>query len=285
MSLAFINYRRLDTSQAAQALYAQLRERFGPAQVFLDVRGFQAGEVWPDRLRSYLSAANLILVVIGPRWLKAVDNFERRRIDDENDWVRNEILYAIENQIPIIPILVAGAETLPPKEGLPKCLHDLLTRKSLCIRDEKWDRDLGELIEIIETQYGFIDNQTSVIYPRPEVKLSPLTSEELDNALSYLIGWQPIESTVPREYPKSRQELRKVYQFKSFKAAIDFMSKAVSKIVEFEHHPRWENQWKTVTVYLSTWDIGHRISQLDIKLAEALDLLYSESIKSLENVQ
>jgi pterin-4a-carbinolamine dehydratase len=43
-----------------------------------------------------------------------------------------------------------------------------------------------------------------------------------------------------------------------------------------QHHPRWENQWRTVTVYLSTWDIGYRVSALDIALARTLDALYEE---------
>ena len=42
------------------------------------------------------------------------------------------------------------------------------------------------------------------------------------------------------------------------------------------HHPRWENIWKTVKVYLTTWDIGHRISDRDIQLARYLDQAYSD---------
>lgn len=42
------------------------------------------------------------------------------------------------------------------------------------------------------------------------------------------------------------------------------------------HHPRWENIWKTVRVYLTTWDIGHRISDRDIQLARYFDRAYVE---------
>ncbi len=76
---------------------------------------------------------------------------------------------------------------------------------------------------------------------------------------------------IPGDYPKSRFEIRKVYAFRSFRAAIKFMSLAVEPIKQLKHHPRWENQWKTVTVYLSTWDIGSLISQLDLDLAKILD--------------
>ena len=42
------------------------------------------------------------------------------------------------------------------------------------------------------------------------------------------------------------------------------------------HHPRWENIWKTVRVYLTTGDIGHRISDRDVQLAKYLDRAYRD---------
>ena len=36
------------------------------------------------------------------------------------------------------------------------------------------------------------------------------------------------------------------------------------------HHTRWENIWRTVRVYLTTWDIDHQISDRDIQLAKYL---------------
>jgi pterin-4a-carbinolamine dehydratase len=42
------------------------------------------------------------------------------------------------------------------------------------------------------------------------------------------------------------------------------------------HHPRWENVWKTLKVYLTTWDIGHRISDRDLQLARYFDRAYEE---------
>ena len=57
---------------------------------------------------------------------------------------------------------------------------------------------------------------------------------------------------------------------------MDFMVAAVPAIEELQHHPRWENQWRTVTVYLSTWDIDSRISHLDLKLAKKLEQIYRE---------
>jgi len=277
MAKAFINYRRSDAAQAAQALHAQLRERFGPTHVFLDVSAILPGARWPARLREALNDADVLLSVIGPRWLTAANQYGQRRLDDENDWVRSEIAFALVRQKPVIPLLVAGADELPPPEALPGDLRGLLDHQALKLRDEKWDRDLDELIDVLEASHGFVDNQTAVPLPGPEVTVPALTAAQLETALGSLPGWQPVESSVPRDYPKIRQELRKVYQFRSFQAAVAFMQAAVPLIRQLEHHPRWENQWKSVTVHLTTWDIGNRISELDVQLARKLDSLYKES--------
>ena len=52
------------------------------------------------------------------------------------------------------------------------------------------------------------------------------------------------------------------------------MSVAARHISTVEHHPRWENIWRTVTVWLTTWDIGSQPSVLDIELAGYLDQLF-----------
>ncbi|NJN21754.1 MAG: toll/interleukin-1 receptor domain-containing protein [Leptolyngbya sp. RL_3_1] len=119
MANAFINYRRSDAAQAAQALYTQLQTRFGPTHVFFDVSAILPGALWPDRLRSSLDDANVLLSIIGPRWLTTANGYGQRRLDDENDWVRKEIVHALESEKPIIPLLVAGADELPP---LKHCL-------------------------------------------------------------------------------------------------------------------------------------------------------------------
>ena len=62
----------------------------------------------------------------------------------------------------------------------------------------------------------------------------------------------------------------------SFKQAVEFMAHASESIDHISHHPRWENVFKTVTVHFSTWDIGHRISDRDLKAAENLEGRYDE---------
>jgi pterin-4a-carbinolamine dehydratase len=275
--LAFVSYRRSDAPQAARGLYAQLRARFGPSHVFMDVGAITPGSLWPDRIRRSLEKTSIMLTVIGPSWLRAADKYGRRRLDSDTDWVRKEIQHALDKSIPILPVLVSGVGELPPQDALPEALQDLLNSQAICLRDEKWDQDLHELVRILITEHGFVENEKRVTLPQPRIRINALTEPELDDALVTLPGWEPIESLVPGDYPRSRKEIRKIYRFNSFKSAIEFMCSAVQPINQVPHHPRWENQWRTVTVYLTTWDVGNEVTRLDIELARLLDDLYKAS--------
>jgi pterin-4a-carbinolamine dehydratase len=278
-SLAFISYRRTDSQQAALGLFSQLRARLGSDCVFMDRSGISAGDAWPERLRERVNQSTVVLALIGPGWLTSADSYGRRRLDLPNDWVRNELIAAIDSGKPVIPILIGSTLTMPPAEALPHELARLAEFQQYGLRDERWDADLNGLVELLIEQHGFREAEVSVRLPEPQIRLQPLTEGELCHTLRELPGWEPVESLIPGDYPKSRREIRKVYAFKSFPAAVRFMHSAIDPIRELKHHPRWENQWRTVTVYLSTWDIGFRVSRLDIDLARILDRIYKESTR------
>jgi len=42
------------------------------------------------------------------------------------------------------------------------------------------------------------------------------------------------------------------------------------------HHPRWENNWKTLRIWLTTWDAAQRITSRDIDLARYFDDVYAD---------
>ena len=97
----------------------------------------------------------------------------------------------------------------------------------------------------------------AVRYPTPRVTLKELTESELASALGTLVDWKITVSDIPGNEPKKRTELHRPFEFASFQDAITFMGAATPKISEIQHHPRWENLWRTVSVWLTTWDIGH----------------------------
>jgi pterin-4a-carbinolamine dehydratase len=105
--------------------------------------------------------------------------------------------------------------------------------------------------------------------------LNELSQDEITQALEELPGWELLVSDLAGKEPKQRTELKKTYEFASFEDAMDFMASAAKHISEVDHHPRWENRWRTVTVWLCTWAIGHKPSRQDVELAKFMDGLYS----------
>lgn len=277
--LAFITYRRSDSAPVARGLREELRIRFGSGRVFMDEDTINPGQRWPDRIRSAATTATVMLVQIGPRWLAASDEFGRRRIDQKGDWVRNELLCALNSGVTVIPLLVGGNMTMPPREALPPQLRLLADCEAKTLHDDCWRENVEGLVDLLITDFGFVDIGLGRRVPLPtpgrKSKVPQLIESQLDQEVSRLYGWEPVESLIPGEYPpKTRQELRKTFSFRSFESAMEFMGLAVTNIVEMDHHPRWENQYKTLTVWFSTWAIGQRISMWDIKAAKQLDKLY-----------
>jgi TIR domain len=272
-TLAFINYRRSDVLQAAQGLYAQLRTRFGPSHVFMDVGVILPGAQWPERLRRALDEASVMLTVIGPRWLTAADQYGQRRLDKSDDWVRNEIVHALNCGKPIFPLLVAGADSMPPLEGTPAELHGLLNHQKVQLRDEKWDHDLNELVHVLETTHGFVGNQKPVALPQPEVKIEPLNESQMDTALSTLSGWQPVESMIPGDYPIPGKSFGRPIGSIHSKAQFSSCNRQLVRSTKCDIILAGKTNGEQLP-FISTWDIGNKVSELDIELARTLDALY-----------
>lgn len=141
--VAFINYRHDDTGPEAKLISNALCKTLPRESVFMDSQTIEAGDDWPERIRIALDRSRYVLVLIGLQWLHAgMDQWGRRRIDYEDDWVRQEIVHALrEKHKTVIPVLVSGAE-MPPAEVLPKEVAPITTRQNVIVRRENWDHDL-----------------------------------------------------------------------------------------------------------------------------------------------
>ena len=45
---------------------------------------------------------------------------------------------------------------------------------------------------------------------------------------------------------------------------------------KLNHHPNMTSTWNTLTLDYDTWSLGHAISNLDLKAADAVENLYQE---------
>jgi 4a-hydroxytetrahydrobiopterin dehydratase len=66
------------------------------------------------------------------------------------------------------------------------------------------------------------------------------------------------------------QELERVFVFKDFKGAFEFMTLCANKAEKLDHHPDWSNSWNKVSVRLSTHSMK-ALTDLDLTMASAMD--------------
>jgi hypothetical protein len=97
-------------------------------------------------LRDEVAKCDVLLAVIGPKWLDVSDEHGNRRLDDPEDFLRIEIATALQRNIPVIPILVDGAK-VPKSDRLPQDLKDLAQRNGLEIRHASFRGDVDKLIQ------------------------------------------------------------------------------------------------------------------------------------------
>jgi hypothetical protein len=138
----FISYRRTDAPSASRAVADALRQRFGRDEVFLDTQDVHAGDHWRDDVVRRVSAADVVVAVIGPHWTSAVREHIGRTVLDPaaEDVLRLEVETALRRDKLLIPVLVEGA-AMPPSTELPPVFRPLTDVQATPLRHESWERD------------------------------------------------------------------------------------------------------------------------------------------------
>jgi hypothetical protein len=145
----FISYRRDDAGGHAGRLCDRLNARFGKEQIFRDLDTIPAGEDFVEAIQEAVGECNVLLALIGKKWLTMSDAEGRRRLDDETDLVRLEIAAALQRKVKVIPVLVQGA-LMPQAHDLPADLEPLARRNAFSLTDAGWDADVMRLMEAIQ---------------------------------------------------------------------------------------------------------------------------------------
>ncbi len=121
MPKILISYRRSDTAGVAGRIFDRLVARFGHESIFMDVDHIPFGIDFRDHIRETLLAGDMLLAIVGHRWLGPREG-ARARMHDDNDPVRVEIETALQNGVTLIPVLVDGAP-MPAPDELPSALE------------------------------------------------------------------------------------------------------------------------------------------------------------------
>jgi Tol biopolymer transport system component len=145
----FISYRRDDAAYPAGWLFDRLAERFGKEQIFKDVDSIELGEDFVAEIGEAVGSTDVLLAVIGEKWLTVLDERGGRRLDDPEDFVRIEIEAALRRKVRVIPILVEGA-SMPREEQLPPSLTALARRQALELSPARFSSDTSKLLTVLE---------------------------------------------------------------------------------------------------------------------------------------
>jgi Protein of unknown function (DUF3592)/TIR domain len=146
MCAIFISYRRDDSAGFAGALERELATRLGAERVFMDVKDIEGGTEFPIAIEEAIKSSEVVLVLIGSRWLDARDGQGVRRLEKADDFVRQEVARGLMSRARVIPVMLDGAQ-LPTAGQLPSDLHSLCTRQALELRNSHWDEDLTRLMD------------------------------------------------------------------------------------------------------------------------------------------
>jgi TIR domain len=144
----FISYRREDSGGYAGRISDRLNSCLGRDNVFFDVDAIPPGRDFVDVLSERVGKCDALIAVIGKHWTSSVDDDNRRRLDDPNDFVRVEIAAALERKVTVIPVLVDGA-TMPQAVDLPDVLKSLTRRQAIQISLTSFEADAKRLTDAL----------------------------------------------------------------------------------------------------------------------------------------
>jgi alkylated DNA nucleotide flippase Atl1 len=161
----FLSYRREDTRHLVGRVGDRLMDHFGDERVFVDVDTIEPGLDFAEAIASAVGSCQVLLALIGDRWLASTDRTGRRKLDDSNDLVRLEIQAALERNIRVIPVLVDGV-AMPTPEELPPSLAGLARRQAFELSYSRFRDDARRLV-------GLLDRLLAAPPPSPDTAATP----------------------------------------------------------------------------------------------------------------
>lgn len=204
MAHVFISYRREDSIAYAGRLHEILADRFGQAEVFMDIAALKPGEAFPEVLVNTVTACKALIAVIGRNWLTAAED-GLRRLDDPNDFVRIEVVTALTSGATVIPVLVGGAQ-MPPLTSLPVDLQPLALRHALVLPDIGFRESTRALMDVLDSENyrapgGQDDDPTNATFDKKYLKEAQAAAAEGSPDAMATLGWLHFKA---KDYAQAR---------------------------------------------------------------------------------
>lgn len=185
----FISYRRDDSEGYAGRLYDHLSAHFGDEKVFMDIDAIEPGVDFVKEIEEAVNSCDVLLALIGPRWLTVTGKQGKLRLENPEDFVRLEIAAALERGIRVIPTLVQGA-SMPQSLALPENLRPLARRNAIELSYSRFHTDVHRIIRAIERALEAADKDlfTSERKSGEGEKLGELNVEQVGDFLTEILS-------------------------------------------------------------------------------------------------
>src|SRR5262249_50125990 len=130
-----ISYRRDHTGPVTGRLSDRVVERYGGDSIFIDIDSSPAGVDFRHHIHTVLQQTDILLAMVGAKWLGAQASGEIR-IRQDDDPVRVEIATAFRNRTFVVPVLVDGAK-MPAETDLPDEIKSFAYRNAVQLSSAK----------------------------------------------------------------------------------------------------------------------------------------------------
>jgi TIR domain len=175
MSLMFMSYRRKDTAAIARRVYDVLEKEFGRGSVFMDIDTIAGGEDFRVRLEASLQQCHVLLALIGPRWMKD------ERLHNPDDFVRLEIERAVSRGLPVVPLLIDGAN-MPRVDDLPSSIALLAQQHALPIESgQGFSGQMDRLVRDLKRLLGTRVSSGEPLLHAEMVKLQTIINDDISD--------------------------------------------------------------------------------------------------------
>ena len=211
-SSIFINYRRGIDDDFTKRVFETVSTAFGSEAVFLD-DGMAGGTDIPNNIWRELENCRVLVAVICRGWPDVRGDDGTLRLHAQKDWVREEIEFALKNDMEVLPVLARGA-TMPTSVELPEELASLPNKKYRQLSPETWETDSVELVSDLVRLTG--------LAAKPLLRVSVTFGTALDEAplTAAIAGIQNVVGAAPLLLSEVLDE-GKIVQFKGTEAAFE----------------------------------------------------------------